>query len=91
MPLSYRAAQSLIKRGNEAGLRAALSEGLDPNLANENGWTLLMLTAVEGHTTLARLLLEHGADPTRQNSKGETAATIAANRGNTELASLFTA
>ncbi len=83
MPISYRAAQTLIKRGDEPALRAALDDGLDPNLANENGWTLLMLAAVEGATPLGRLLLERNADPARQNAKGDTALHIATNRGYT--------
>ena len=81
MPISYRAAQNLIKRGDEPALRAALDDGLDPNLANENGWTLLLLAAVEGATPLGKLLLERGADPARQNAKGATALSIATDRG----------
>ena len=81
MPISYRAAQNLIKRGDEPALRTALEDGLDPNLTNENGWSLLMLAAVEGATPLGKLLLEHGADPARQNSKGATALSIATDRG----------
>jgi ankyrin repeat protein len=79
--MTYRAAQNLIKRGDEAGLRAALDSGLDPNLANQNGWTLLMLAAVEGDLPIARLLLEKGADPALRNNKDETALTLAAHRG----------
>ena len=81
MPLSYRAAQNLIKRGDEPALRTALENGLDPNLSNENGWTLLMLAAVEGSVPVGKLLLEHGADATKQNAKGATALAIANNRG----------
>ena len=81
MAISYRAAQNLIKRGDEAGLRAALSEGLDPNLTNENGWTLLMLAAVEGSESIGRLLLDKGANRTLTNSKAGTAESIATSRG----------
>ena len=55
--MTYRGAQNLIKRGDEAGLREALERGLDANLVNQNGWTLLMLAAVEGAVPLGRLLL----------------------------------
>jgi len=81
MAISYRAAQTLIKRGDEPALRAALSDGLDPNLVNQNGWSLLMLAAVEGDVPLGRLLLEFKADPTLQNNKSETALTLATHRG----------
>jgi hypothetical protein len=79
--MTYRGAQNLIKRGDEAGLRVALEHGLDANLVNQNGWTLLMLAAVEGAVPLGRLLLEHGADPALQNNKSETARMLASHRG----------
>ena len=81
MPISYRAAQNLIKRGDEPALQAALDSGLDPNLTNENGWTLLMLAAVEGAVPLGRLLLNRGAAKGIQNAKGATALSIANDRG----------
>ena len=89
MAISYRAAQSLIKRGDEPALEAALAEGLDANAVNENGWTLLMLAAVEGSTPLAKLLLAHGAKAASVNTKGDTAQTIAAHRGYNTLAELL--
>jgi len=79
--MTYRAAQNLIKRGDEPGLRAALVTGLDPNLVNQNGWSLLMLAAVEGDVPLGRLLLEFGANPALQNNKADTALTLANHRG----------
>ena len=68
--MTYRGAQNLIKRGDEAGLRAALDAGLDPNLANQNGWTLLMLAAVEGNVPVGRLLIEKGAAINAQKQQG---------------------
>jgi ankyrin repeat protein len=79
--MTYRGAQNLIKRSDEAALRAALEAGLDPNLVNQNGWSLLMLAAVEGDVALGRLLLESGAKPALENNKGETALTLATHRG----------
>ena len=79
--MTYRGAQNLIKRGDEAGLRTALEQGLDANLVNQNGWSLLMLAAVEGAVPLGRLLLEHGADAALQNNKGQTATSLAGDRG----------
>ena len=81
MAISYRAAQTLIKRGDEAAFRNALETGLEPNSANQNGWSLLMLTAVEGALPLARLLLEHGANINAANRNGETALSLASGRG----------
>ncbi len=79
--MTYRGAQNLIKRGDEPALRAALDAGLDPNLVNQNGWSLLMLAAVEGDIPLGRLLIEKGANLVAINLKGETPESIAQHRG----------
>jgi len=89
--MTYRGAQNLIKRGDEAGLREALEHGLDANLVNQNGWSLLMLAAVEGSVPLGRLLLEHGANPALQNNKFETALMLATHRGYGLFAALLEA
>ena len=78
--MTYRGAQNLIKRGDEAGLRAALDQKLDPNLSNQNGWSFLMLAAVEGSVPLGRLLIEHGANTTTRNNMGDSALTLATHR-----------
>jgi ankyrin repeat protein len=90
MPISYRAAQTLIKRGDAPALTAALDAGLDPSLTNQNGWTLLMLAAVEGDVPLGRLLIDRGADIAAHNLKGDTATTIATHRGYSAFVTLLT-
>ncbi len=79
--MTYRGAQTLIKRGDEPALRAALDAGLDPNLVNQNGWSLLMLAAVEGDCAIGRLLIEKGANLVAINLKGETPESFAQHRG----------
>lgn len=89
MPISYRAAQTLIKRGDHPALAAALKDGLDPNLTNENGWSLLMLAAVEGNAPVGRLLIDKGANLVAINLKGQTPASIAEQRGATAFLDLL--
>ncbi len=89
MAISYRAAQTIIKRGDEEALRKALAEGLNANLTNENGWTLLMLAAVEGSVSVGQALLEAGANKAASNKKGETAESIAASRNHTDFVALL--
>ena len=89
MPISYRAAQTLIKRGDEPALRAALDAHLDPNLANHKGWSLLMLAAVEGSVPLGQLLIEKGANLVALNGKGDTPLSIATQKGHTAFVELL--
>ena len=89
--MTYRGAQNLIKHGDEAGLRAALNGSLSSNLANPNGWTLLMLAAVEGHAGIGKLLLERGAKTAATNNKGQTALDIATQKGHSAFAEMLQA
>ena len=89
MPISYRAAQTLIKRNDEPAFAAALASGLDPQANNQNGWTLLMLAAVEGNADIGKLLLEKGAKTTAVNNKGQTALAIATQKGHIAFAELL--
>ncbi|MGI4829165.1 MAG: ankyrin repeat domain-containing protein [Janthinobacterium lividum] len=91
MSISYRAAQTLIKRGDEAALRTAIESGLDPSLANHNGWSLLMLAALEGAVPIGHLLLDAGATLEAANRHGETALSLAAQKGHVDFLELLIA
>jgi hypothetical protein len=53
-------------------------KAFDINQSNDNGETLLMLAAENGHLNLVHYLLEKGADTSKRNSAHETALTLAA-------------
>lgn len=51
-----------MKHGDIVAVRRLLDGGLNPNFANKFGWTILILVAGEGNTTLGELLISRGAD-----------------------------
>ena len=77
--MTFDQAHRVIKRGVIATLEQAIPEQIKPNAANEFGWTLLMLAALEGKTKIGALLIERGADVTLLNDLGESALSIAGN------------
>ena len=79
--LAFEEAHRIIKRGDILALRHALDSGLDPNLANQFSWTLLMLTAIQGNRPVGELLLARGADPHATNKFGDTALSLATHGG----------
>src|SRR5436309_3380378 len=85
----FHSAHRLIKRGDLIGMRHALEAGLDPNLTNRFGWTLLMLTALHGRSDFAQLLMSSGADAARKNKFGDSASSLAAHKGFRHLTSVF--
>jgi ankyrin repeat protein len=79
--MTFEDAHRRIRRGDLIALRNALDAGLDPNLANQFSWTLLMLAASEGNTQIGEMLFAKGAEVERQNNFGETALSLAAHKG----------
>ena len=79
--MTFDEATRVIKRGDTVHLRKELEEGLGPNLSNHYAWTLLMLAAMEGDTSIGRLLIEKGADLDRRNNHRDTALSLAAHTG----------
>jgi uncharacterized protein len=62
----------MARDGDARRLAAFLDAGVDADLANHKGDTLVMLAAYQGHTDAVRVLLAHGADPNRVNDRGQT-------------------
>jgi uncharacterized protein len=71
----------LIKKSDIASLRRELDAGVNANLSNQFSWTLLMLAAIEGNTSVGELLISKGADVDAANNFGETALSLAAHNG----------
>ena len=76
-------------------VRLLIDSGADVNLPNhsgstamtwapESGATLLMLAAMRGSTTIAKLLIEHHAEVNAQNSHGDSALLLTAKKGDTD-------
>jgi ankyrin repeat protein len=60
------------RNGDAALLHEATSGGAPPDLANQNGDTLLMLAAYHGHEPAVRVLLQAGASVDQLNDRGQT-------------------
>ena len=81
-----------IKRGDVLLLRHAIeAEQLDPNLHNRFSWTLLMLAALEGNTSIGSLLIENGAELDTRNKFKATALSLAAESGHSSFVRLLLA
>ncbi|CAI8034965.1 Ankyrin homolog [Geodia barretti] len=67
--------------------RLLLNAGANPNLANDEGQTALIIASTHGHCDVAELLLEKGANPDMQNNDRWTAlmAAVYSNHNNIAL------
>jgi ankyrin repeat protein len=87
--MTFDEASRVIKRGDIVHLRKELEAGLSPNLCNQYSWTLLMIAAMEGDTSIGRLLIEKGADIDRRNNHRDTALSLAAHTGHPSFVRLL--
>jgi ankyrin repeat protein len=62
----------LAREGDTKQLAAYVDAGVDPNLSNHKGDSLLMLAAYHGHAATVSALVARGADPNRPNDRGQT-------------------
>jgi ankyrin repeat protein len=79
--MAFDEIQTLIKHGDIISLRRELDAGASANLSNQFSWTLLMLAAMQGNTSIGELLIQRGADINAINDFGETALSLAAHGG----------
>ncbi len=87
--MTYQEATKAIKRGNAVYIRNALEKGLNPNLSNRYCWALLMIAAMDGNTSIGRLLIEGGAALDARNKFGDTALSLAADSGHPSFVKLL--
>lgn len=59
-------------RNGNPTLLQYVDQGVDVNLANQDGNSLLMLAAYSGHGELVRGLVERGADVDKLNARGQS-------------------
>jgi hypothetical protein len=78
-----------VRRGDAYRLKALLDDGVDVNVKDEQGFTLLMRATQEGATDAVKELLLHNADPEMKSDAGLTALMLAATNGNVEIAKLL--
>lgn len=89
MSMTFEEMDKAIKRGDTLKIREALDLGLDPNLANRFGWTILMLAAMSGNTSIGRLLIERGAGLDTRNRFRDTALSLAIHTGHPSFVKLL--
>jgi len=87
--MDFDQAHRAIKKGDLASLRQGIPSALPANASNRFGWTLLMLAAIEGNTSVGEFLLTCGAGINVQNDVGETAISLAACGGHLRFVQLL--
>jgi len=75
-PLLHLAINRIEKRGNTEVVDWLLDKGADVNLADDDGYTPLMLAAQYGHADVVKRLLKKGANAKARTKTGHTALTL---------------
>ncbi len=78
-----------VKTNDVRELRTFLEQGMDPDSTNQQGYSVLMEAAREGHVEVIALLLDRKAKVNQRNAVGETALMLAAFKGNVEAVRLL--
>lgn len=75
--------------GNTKVLEAMVKSGININLSDEKGNTLLMLSTYHGNYETSKMLLENTADTDKRNDRGQTPLGGVAFKGNIEMVKLL--
>lgn len=79
----------LACQGDEDGVRALLSQGVDVNIADFDDRTALHVAACEGHAQVVNLLLKKGANGNSRDRWGSTPLTDAKHYGYKEVCEIL--
>lgn len=79
--MNFHEPYNAIKRGDVILMRSSLEGGLDANLSNQFGCTLLMAAAMGGNTAIAVELIRQGASLDARDAHRWTALSTAAHTG----------
>ena len=80
-----------VEKGNIEAVKYHLTAGTKVDAKNDDGVTLLQMTAGEGHKEIAELLIEKGADVNAMTADGLTALFAAILGPHKEMAELLIA
>ena len=77
------------RRGDIAGLQAALAAGIPIDTPNPMGFTALVLASYDNHPEATRFLLDQGANPNQRDASGNTALMGLGYKGYADIARLL--
>src|SRR5213594_2042144 len=81
---------SAAQKGDAAGVREALAQGVDVNTKFRYGTTALLYAVQKGNPEVVRVLLDHGADVNaKETLSGMTPVMFAAFKGHTAIVKLL--
>ena len=78
-----------VLQGDVPAVTSLLDRGLDPNTADSDGVTILMMAARLGHRDLVRALVARKANVSARSPHGDTALMFAALKGHLDIARLL--
>lgn len=76
-------------RGNLEEVLEGIASGVDVDNADDEGFTPLMIAALQNHADIAQVLLDVGADVSAENRQGYTAFDLAKKRNSTAVLEVF--
>jgi ankyrin repeat protein len=90
---SDRAKEEMLRSASFSGylsiVRELISQGVNINASESNGWTALMYAAAKGNLDIFQVLLAAGADVNLKERSGETALSKAVYWGHLEIVNLL--